>query len=122
MSERTYCRTAGVILLIIGALGWYWPGIPAVFSLEQRLEIIFRLVVGVLALWAGSTTTSPWLAHTCARLLGLGSFLLAVVGFIHPAVPYGIYFDKGENLLHLALGVWGIWAGFFAKSARLAPA
>jgi O-antigen ligase len=113
---RSYCRTAGVLLLIIGVLGWYWQGTPGILSLQQPLELRLHLVSGAIALWAGSTSTGSRFALLVVRLLGLGYTLLALIGFVHPAVPYGIYLHPGDSLIHLILGVWGLWAGFFAKA------
>jgi O-antigen ligase len=113
---RSYCRTAGFLLLIIGVLGWYWQGTPGILSLQQPLELGLHLVSGAIALWAGSTSTGSRFAILLARMLGLAYSLLALIGFVHPAVPYGSYLHPGDSLIHLILGVWGLWAGFFAKA------
>ena len=122
MNAKTYCKVSGVILIVVGVLGWYWVGIPGILSLNQRLEMALWLVSGVLALWAGTTVTGSKFAVPGARLLGLGYLSLGLIGFIRPVLPYGIHLDVGENLIHLALGACGLWAGFIARPENPVPA
>jgi hypothetical protein len=122
MNAKTYCRVTGIVLLILGALGWFWPGLPGILSLDQRVGLWLNIVAGAVALWVGSTATGGRFAVLCARVYGIGYLLAVVVGLIRPFLPYGLHLDIGSNLIHLALGVCGIWAGFLAAPETRAPA
>jgi uncharacterized membrane protein len=49
--------------------------------------------------------------------------LLTIVGFIvADVIPGVIHFDLGCNVVHLVLGLWGVYAGYFARATTPAPA
>jgi len=115
---RTYCQVAGIVLLAVGVLGFVWPGIPGVLSINEPAEIALHLVTGILATAAGFAGGYGRWSVLYAQVFGVIYILLGVLGFVVPDLPVGIHLDIGCNVVHLVLGVWGIWAGFFAGEAR----
>jgi hypothetical protein len=122
MNAKTYCKVTGTILLILGVLGWFWPGLPGILSLDQHFGQWLNLLAGVVALWVGTTASGGKFAALCARVYGIGYLLSVIVGLIRPFLPYGLHLDPGSNLIHLGLGAFGIWAGFFPAPEPAAPA
>ena len=89
------------------------PGLPTV---NDPAEIGLRLVLGALATYAGFGAGGHGrLAPLYAKVFGVAYLLLGLVGFVLPdLIPGVIHLYLGCNVLHLALGVWGIWAGYRA--------
>ena len=114
---KLYCRIAGVILLITVPLGLANIGMPGVFGFNEPAEIGLHLVLGLLAAYAGfSGGPGSELAGTYARVFGILYLLGGAVGFMMPnPIPGLVHLDLGCNFLHVVLGVWGIWAGYFAE-------
>ena|SRR5438128_1327806 len=110
-----YCRITGVLLLVLGVLGLAQFGIPGVLSVNEPAEIGLHLVLGVLSLIAGFTGGSYGrLAGMYARVFGIVYIALGAIGFVAPDLIPGVHLDTGCNFVHLVLGLWGIWAGYFA--------
>lgn len=127
MTAKVYCRIAGVILLITVPLGLGNIGMPGVFSFNEPAEIGLHLVAGLLAAFAGfSGGSQGQLAGTYARIFSVVYVVLAAIGFmLANPVPGVIHLDLGCNFIHLALGLWGLWAGYFAErpdASQAAPA
>ncbi|MBI2912168.1 MAG: hypothetical protein HYY05_08490 [Chloroflexi bacterium] len=57
-----------------------------------------------------------------AKVFGIVYLVLGLVGFVIPDLVLGIHLDLGCNIVHLALGVWGIWAGYFVAQGQTAQA
>ena len=128
---KLYCQVAGIVLLVlgvVGVLGLILVGstgfpIPDLLSVNEPAEIVVHFLTGALATYAGfSGGGYGRLAVLYAQVFGIVYVLLAVIGFIQPDLPLGIHFDLGCNLAHLILGLWGIYAGFFARAPGAAPA
>src|SRR3712207_5949110 len=132
---KLYCQVAGILLLVlgvVGVLGLILVGstgfpIPDLLSVNEPAEIVVHFVTGALATYAGFSGGGYGggygrLAVLYAQVFGIVYVLLAVIGFIQQDLPLGIHFDLGCNLAHLILGLWGIYAGFFARAPGAAPA
>jgi hypothetical protein len=120
---KLYCQVVGVVLLLIGVVGIFWAGIPGFLSINEPGEIVVHLATGALATYAGFSGGGYGRAAVLyAKVFGIVYILLAIVGFIVPTVIPGIIeFDLGCNLVHLVLGVWGVYAGYFARATTAAP-
>jgi len=122
---RLYCQITGVVLLIVGVLGIFWQGVSGFLSVNEPAEIGLHLVLGALSTYAGfSGGGYGRLALLYARLFGIVYLLLGVGGLLRPdLVPGVVHLDLGCNILHLILGLWGIWAGYLAgQPGAAAPA
>ena len=120
---RLYCRIAGVILLILGVLGLLQFQIPGVLTFNEPGEIALHLILGALSCFAGfSGGTYGGFATTYAKVFGIVYLALGALGFIYADILPGlIHLDTGCNFVHLVLGLWGIWAGFFAYVEVVEP-
>lgn len=113
---RLYCQVTGVVLLLVGVLGFIWAGVPQLLSINEPAEIAVHLITGALAAYAGfSRDAYSRLALLYARVFGIVYLALGLVGFVIPDLAGLIHFDLGCNLVHLVLGVWGIAAGYLVR-------
>lgn len=120
---KLYCQVTGVVLLVLGVLGFVWQGIPGFLSINERAEIGLHLVLGAIATYVGfSGGNYGRMAVTYAKVFGIVYLVLGLLGFVVPDLPLGIHLDLGCNLAHLVLGIWGVWAGYFATRAGTSPA
>lgn len=83
-----------------------------------------QLVLGALASYAGfSAGGYGRFALLYAKVFGIVYIVLGLVGFVLPdVIPGVIHLDIGCNVVHLVLGLWGIWAGYLTAEARQAVA
>ncbi len=120
---RLYCRIVGPVLLLVGVLGVVQFGIPGFLSINEPAEIAVHFVTGGLATYAGFSGGSYGRAAVFyARVFGIVYLILCIGFFVPDLLPGLIHFDLGCNLAHLVLGLWGIYAGYFAREATTAPA
>ena len=118
---RLYCRVVGPVLLLVGVLGVVQFGIPGFLSINEPAEIAVHFVKGALATYAGFSGGYVRAAVLYAKVFGI-VYLILCIGFFVPDLLLGlIHFDLGCNLVHLVLGLWGIYAGYFARERTAAP-
>jgi len=115
---KTYCQVAGILLIVVGVLGLVGFNIPGLLTVNETGEVALHLVVGVLAAAAGFYGGYGRFALLYAKVFGIVYLALGAIGFVVPdLVPGLIHLDIGCNVVHLALGVWGIWAGYLAGNS-----
>ncbi len=120
---RLYCQVTGIVLLLLGVLGVLQFGIPGFLSINEPVEIALHFLTGALATYAGFSGGSYGHAAVLyARVFGIVYLILCIGFFVPDLLPGLIHFDLGCNLAHLILGLWGIYAGYFAREATTAPA
>lgn len=119
---KTYCQVAGILLIVVGVLGLLGLNIPRLLSLNEPAEVALHLVVGVLAAAAGFYGGYGRFALLYAQVFGIVYLVLGAIGFVVPDPGLGIHLYVGCNVVHLALGVWGIWAGYLAGSSQASAA
>ncbi len=118
---KTYSLVVGVVLLLVGIVGF-------VKSEEGLLGLQFSLVhnlihalSGVIGIWAGMSKTTGN-AKKFAQIFGVVYTLVALVGFVgQPAfVTEMLNLNTPYNVIHLAVGLLGILAGFAPMKAATA--
>jgi hypothetical protein len=115
---KLYCQVTGIVLLLVGVLGVVQFGIPGFLSINEPAEIVVHFVTGALATYAGfSGGGYGRTAVLYAKVFGIVYLILCIGFFVPDLVPGLIHFDLGCNLVHLVLGLWGIYAGYFAVQA-----
>ena len=115
---KLYGQIAGVVLLLLGVLGFVLAG--PLFGLinSDVFEDIVHLATGALFAYAGFMTRG---AATRSIVGGLGVFylLVGVLGFIAPTlfglVPSG--YSTADNVVHLLLGIAGVGTGYMMRDA-----
>jgi hypothetical protein len=102
---RVFARTAGWIMLLLGIIGFF---VTDLFGLIQfdTTHNIFHLVLGILGIAAGQNVN--W-SKLFAQVFGAVYLLLGVIGFFLPEF-LGLHLEATENLLHIILGAWGLYA------------
>jgi len=117
-----FWRVSALLLLLVAAAGFFlvatkraalWPGLLAFDTPHNVLHAALFVVAAVFAtglLPAGVTRVAAgWVGVAYLALAALG-FLSGRLFGLGPMV--GMSLELGENVLHLALGAWGAWAGF----------
>ncbi|WP_018131220.1 DUF4383 domain-containing protein [Effusibacillus pohliae] len=103
----TFARTAGWIFLILGILGFFVSHLAGLIQFDA-VHNLLHLMLGVLALAAAANQKARLYAVVAGPLL----LLLGIVGFFVSPLG-GIHLEPLENMLHFALGGWGMWAGVY---------
>lgn len=115
MNPTQFLQYAGIILVVLAVLGFLSPNVLGVNTTFTPAENWAHLVLGLVALavvyW--SSENAPWLT----KLYGIVALLVGVVGFFVVSSPQpnflGANLDNPiDNVLHLVVGAWGLWAGF----------
>lgn len=113
---KLYAQVTGVILLALGIIGFVTG--DYVFGLNSAtMEDLLHVVLGLINLYAGFSKSDS-LAVKSAQILGPIYILLAIVGFLTPSIG-GLWnpdLRLVDHLIHLALGVLGIYVGYMAVS------
>ena len=115
---KTYARWGGIILLVLGVVGLF-VGDQFIGVLNTELtEDIIHIVAGAILAWVGFRGAAAQ-ARTWSYVFGVVFLVVGLVGFFDKNV-YGLLPKVGlgtfDNLVHLAYGVVGLWAGRTYKS------
>lgn len=121
---RLYCQITGIALLLVGLVGIVYqaPLLPGLLSVQEPAEVALHLLLGAAATYAGFTGGYGRFALLYAKVLGPVYIVLGLVGFVLPDILGLIHLDLGCNLVHLVLGLWGVWVGYLAARPAEAPA
>jgi hypothetical protein len=108
----------GVVFILIGVLGFI-PGVTSdgkllgIFDVSTMHNII-HLLSGVAAF---ALATSEKGAKTYFQVFGLVYALVTVVGFVQGDTVLGLIgVNTADNILHLAIAVVALYAGFGMKA------
>jgi len=115
---RIYAGVTGPILIILGLLGLVGFAIPATVSMGEPSKVVIHLVAGIIATVIAITNRRESEATLrYAQVAGIVFLILGILGYpasdiVSRAVTN---FQPGCNIIHLILGLWGIFVGFFAS-------
>jgi hypothetical protein len=109
---KVFARVAGWLALLLGVLGFFVSDLLGLIHFDTPHNVV-HLVIGILGIAAAQNVN--W-ATLYAKLLGALYLLLGILGFFLPEV-LGIHLEAVENLLHLLLGAWGLYAAFGQKKS-----
>jgi hypothetical protein len=107
---KIFARAAGWLALILGILGFFVDDLLGLIQFDT-IQNVVHLVIGVIGIAAAQNNN--W-AKLYAQLLGTIYLLLGIIGFFLPDL-IGLHLEATENLLHILLGIWGLWAAFGEK-------
>ncbi|MGH2376136.1 MAG: DUF4383 domain-containing protein [bacterium] len=112
---KMYCQWVGVVLIVLGLVGFIRPNFLT-FPIGGS-AIWIHLLSGVILAYLGFTGTSVKLG---AQVFGVIYTLVGVLGLIGGAtIPIiNAPTNFAYNLVHLVLGVLGLWAGFGKETVR----
>ena len=117
ISPRGFLKWGGIVLIVVGLLGMVGIiGPTAADSIFgdawwfDDLENWPHLILGVVALAALYAVPSS-MHKNLVLLVGVVALFFAVWGFVVSEDFYGAMLESPlDNLLHLVVGAWGVWA------------
>ena len=119
---RLYAKVVGVTVILIGVVGLLLgdKSLFGVLNIDLVEDGIHLLTGGLLA-YAGFAARDLKVVRAIVGGTGIAYLVLGVVAFARPMlfglIPSG-YVLVLDNLIHLTLGVLGIFVGFFLKDSR----
>jgi hypothetical protein len=116
---RMYCQWVGIILLVLGIIGFMTP---MLLTLQfTALHNWIHLISGAVLAYLGFTGSA---VKTGAQVFGVVYTLVAVLGFLGGGVVpiLGLPVNALYNLIHLVVGLAGVYAGFSAPEASSSKA
>lgn len=118
MSSKKFLKWGGAILVLLAILGFFVPALQQTgssFYLDSA-ENWTHLILGLVALAAVAWMTDGQLQKWLVALVGLIALYFSIWGFVvagNPAPNIGVAnLEMADNLLHLVVGVWALWAAF----------
>lgn len=106
MTTAMYARVSGAALLLVGILGFF---VGSLFGIQFDLwHNVAHIALGTGGLMAGVRSRMyAGVVGPVYFLLGMAGFLVSDLGFTH--------LEMNENLIHLAVGAWGMLAYWMEK-------
>ena len=116
---RFLSKLVGIVLIVLGIVGVVKGTEPLLGLVNlDTVENIIHLITGGLLLWAGFAA-EPVLRKVVGTL-GVLSLGAGILGFIAPnlfgLIPHG--YSHCDNLLHLLLGVLGVFFAWVVRSGQ----
>ncbi|NOS67050.1 MAG: hypothetical protein HOO67_01645 [Candidatus Peribacteraceae bacterium] len=117
MNPKQFLQIGGVILLLLAVIGFLKPDIGGEFLTFWPWENWAHLGLGVVAIVVSPLAIGE-LKKWIVVLVGLIALAFGVLGFMVSGTPspnfYGIVnLDNPiDNVLHLVVGVWALFAAF----------
>lgn len=121
---RLYAKVVGVSVILIGIGGLLLgdKSLLGVLNIDLAEDGIHLLTGGLLA-YAGFAVRSLKVVRAIVGGIGVAYLVIGIVAFAKPVlfglIPSG-YEVVLDNLIHLTLGVLGIFVGFFLKERETA--
>jgi hypothetical protein len=124
---RTLCKILGVVLLIVGLVGFAMPNLLGMHL--TPIHNIIHLLTAAIALYLGFAGSAEGAKTFCA-VFGAIYLLLGILGFAAPGVVASVIGHPGpvssgdltpDNAVHLLLGIVFLAAGLM-RPAAVAPA
>ncbi len=119
---RLYAKIVGVTIILIGVVGLLLgdKSLLGVLNIDIAEDGIHLLTGGLLA-YAGFAARSLRVVRAIVGGIGIAYLVVGIVAFSRPMffglIPSG-YKTVLDNLIHLTLGVFGIFVGFLLKERR----
>jgi hypothetical protein len=127
---QTYALVFGVVLVAAGIIGFFYDASFATPAVGETPPHVFGIldvngwhnVVHVLTGAIGLAVVGSYSgARTYALVFGVIYVLVAIWGFASPPVILGLLpVNLADNILHLLIGIAGLWA-YSATSSAPAP-
>jgi len=119
---RLYAKVVGVTVILIGVVGLLLGdnSLFGVLNIDLAEDGI-HLLTGGLLVYAGFAASDLKVVRAIVGGIGVAYLVVGVVAFATPMffglIPSG-YKVVLDNLIHLTLGVLGIFVGFFLADSR----
>jgi hypothetical protein len=107
---KMFAQVVGWVLIVVGVLNFFVP-----FLHVMPAHAILHIIAGALGVYFARTGGVGY-----ARWVGVIGVLLAVIGFLGVDNLLGfVDLPMLFNVIHLVIGVWGLWAGFGKQSSAM---
>jgi uncharacterized protein DUF4383 len=129
MPAMLYAGVVGAVLVLVGIIGFFYNAeFTSDESVRDAMFGVFdvngwhntlHILMGVLALLAYGAGVHA--ARNCAMALGVVFLVIAAWGFIvgdGESILSIIPVNTEDNVLHLLLGVGGLWAAYATPAAQ----
>ncbi len=112
--SKLYAQVVGVILLILGIVGFLTQNLLGVKT--TPVHNLIHLITGAWGAYAGFANGLGG-PKTYAQIFGIIYTVVGVVGFLSAPLLAGLGIQTNAlyNIIHLVVGLWGLYAGFMAK-------
>ena len=128
MNPKQFLQWGGAILVILGVVGllpvftkentpWFWL---------DTGENVAHIVLGVVAIAAAYLLNDANLQKWLVAVVGVVALFFGVYGFVVAGAAQPNTFgisnleSPADNLLHLVVGVWALYAAFMGRQAASA--
>jgi len=124
LDTRTYALVSGFGVGTVGVLGIVLilvgqrDLLGADFLAFDWTHNVLHLVLAMVGTYVGFDL-APRYCNLYAKTFGGTYLALGALGFVWPGISATVFhLELGENLVHLALGAWGLAAGFLGTTER----
>jgi hypothetical protein len=101
--------TLGVVLILVGILGFFNDPILGIFEVDT-LHNIIHLASGILAVIFARNASQ---AMMFGKVFGIVYALVAIIGFVQSDTVLNlITVNMADNVLHVVLAIVFLWIGF----------
>lgn len=106
---KVYAQVVGIVLLLVGIVGLFSARLLG--TQTTVVHNLIHLVSGAIGAYTGFAGSGY---RQFAQIFGVVYTLVGIIGFVTPSGlgSLGVPVNTIYNLIHLVIGVWGIWAGF----------
>lgn len=120
-SPHAFLKIGGAVLVLVGVLGFFLIGPTAdssifgsawVFTMAENWA---HLILGIVALVAAGALKDHGQAKALVIVVGLVALLVGILGFFNSLG--NILQNPLDNILHLVVGIWALWAAMGGASA-----
>ncbi|MFQ5639994.1 MAG: DUF4383 domain-containing protein [bacterium] len=120
MAAKQFLQIVGVVLIIAGVLGFMIPGIGSFLTFHTHHNIL-HLISGLALLYLRFKGTESVQRLGC-QVFGIVYGAITIWGFLgHQSFLYlTLHLNTAYNIIHLAVSVLGLCAGFGKRSVAAA--
>ena len=109
---KSFAMIVGWVLVIVGVLNFF--NTPIFDVMLMPAHGIFHIIAGLLGIWAAKEHSQGY-----AMWVGIVGLVLAIVGFLGLHNILGlINLPTWISVVHLVLGVWGLWTYMAASKSQ----
>lgn len=114
MMAKLYAQVVGVVLLVLGVAGFVTKSLLGVET--TAVHNLIHLISGGWGAYAGFANGLGG-PKTFAQVFGVIYTVVGVLGFVSAGTlsSLGVHVNSTYNIIHIAVGLWGVWAGFMSK-------
>ncbi len=123
MNSTQFLKFGGMILVIVGVLGFFLIGPTADQSIFGESwwfdsgENWAHLVLGIVALAIAYGVKDMNIQKWITVVVGALALIAGISGFFSPNFLGSNLENPADNILHLIVGIWALWAGLKKPAA-----